>query len=94
MRTTATTMAAADDDNGDDDNDGADHEKGGCRRRLGLGFGFFLIWDVDFVGDSWFWFGIAIEWFCDFGQRGWEQSVDLLGDFFMVDLSSDFIWLD
>ncbi|EEE60480.1 hypothetical protein OsJ_13756 [Oryza sativa Japonica Group] len=28
-------MAAADDDNGDDDNDGADHEKGGCRRRLG-----------------------------------------------------------
>jgi hypothetical protein len=52
MRTTATTMAAADDDNGDDDNDGADHEKGGCRRRLGLGFGFFLIWDVDFVGDS------------------------------------------
>jgi hypothetical protein len=52
MRTTATTTAATDDDNGDDDDDGADHEEGGCGRRLGLGFQFFFIWDVDFVGDS------------------------------------------
>jgi hypothetical protein len=46
MTTTTATTAV------DDDDDGADHEEGGCERRLGFGFGFFLIWDVDFVGDS------------------------------------------
>jgi hypothetical protein len=46
--TTAMTTTAADDDGGG----GGDHGEDCCGRWLGLGFGFFFIWDVDFVGDS------------------------------------------
>ena len=41
----------------------------------------FLIWEIDFMGILDFDLGLQLSDF-DWGQRGWEQSADLLGDIF------------